>query len=353
MQRSATVEIDLDALTHNLSIVRQHAGEASVMAVIKANAYGHGMLAVAKHLEDKVEAFAVACVKEAVVLRESGINSRIVILQGFQNEDQLALCVRYQLEPVCHQNWQIEMLLQSSVSLVAVWQKVDTGMHRLGLSADEIRSSIQTLTASGKTDQLYLMSHFANADQQDNPLTQQQLELFNQLENELGIESTIANSAAIVSIPGAIKHWVRPGIMLYGSSPLADKTAADLNLKPVMTLNSKIIAITSVPAGEAIGYGSTWQAKQDTVIAVVSIGYGDGYPRHAKTGTPVFIHRHRCELVGRVSMDMICVDISSIVDDVKVGDPAILWGDQPGVDEVAKSASTISYEILCHAGKDQ
>ena len=354
MQRTASVEINLDALTHNLSVVRSHAGNVNVMAVIKANAYGHGMLKVAQHLQDKVEALAVACVEEAVLLRKSGINTRLVVLQGFHHADHLQQCEQYQLEPVCHQYWQVDLLLQSTlVQALKVWLKADTGMHRLGMSADETKQVFQQLQNSTQVEKIHLMSHFANADEPENALNLQQLERFNTLQSSLSIESSIANSAAIVSMPDSIKDWVRPGIMLYGASPLANKSAAELGLKPVMTLTSKIIALTHVKTGEAIGYGSSWVSDTDSKIAVIAIGYGDGYPRHASAGTDVSIHDQLCPLVGRVSMDMICVDISNIDMPVKVGDKAILWADNPSVDEVAKNADTIGYELLCHVGKDQ
>ncbi len=358
MQRTASVEINLDALTHNLSVVRSYAGNAKIMAVIKANAYGHGMLKIAQHLQDKVDALAVACVEEAVMLREAGINSRIVVLQGFHHTDHLQQCDQYKLEPVFHQIWQLELLQQSTIAQpLKIWLKVDTGMHRLGMSADETSQAYQQLWNNSQVEKIHLMSHFANADEPENVLNQQQLKRFNTLQSSLSIESSLefslANSAAIISMPDAIKDWVRPGIMLYGASPLANISAAELGLKPVMRLSSKVIALTDVKAGEAIGYGSSWVCETDSKIAVIAIGYGDGYPRHASAGTGVCIHDQLCPLVGRVSMDMICVDISKLYLAVKIGDDAVLWAETPGVDEVAKSAGTIGYELLCHAGKDQ
>ena len=362
MQRTASVEINLDALTHNLSVVRSHAGNAKIMAVIKANAYGHGMLKIAQHLQDKVDALAVACVEEAVVLRKAGINTRIVVLQGFHHADHLQQCDQYKLEPVCHQVWQLELLQESTIAQpLKIWLKVDTGMHRLGLSAEEAKQAFLQLQNCDQVEKTLLMSHFANADEPENILNQQQLERFNNLlaalsiepSLESGPESSLANSAGIVSIPGAIKDWVRPGIMLYGASPLMNKTAAELGLKSVMRLSSTVIALTDVKVGEAIGYGSTWTCEADSKIAVIAIGYGDGYPRHAQSGTAVAIHGQRCPLVGRVSMDMICVDISKLDEVVNVSDVVVLWAENPSVDEVAKTASTIGYELLCHAGKDQ
>jgi len=354
MQRSASVEINLDALTHNLSVVREHAGDANIMAVIKANAYGHGMLKVALYLEDKVDALAVACAEEAIVLREAGIKTRIVVLQGFHHADQLRQCDLFRLEPVCHQYWQIDLLLQTTLNQpLKIWLKADTGMHRLGMSVEEIKQAFQKLNNSRQIEKIHLMSHFANADEPENALNQEQLKRFDDLQSSLSTEASLANSAAIMSMPAAIKDWVRPGVMLYGASPLANKSAPELGLKPVMSLASQVIAITDVKAGEAVGYGSSWVSETDSKMAVVAIGYGDGYPRHATSGTPVNINGRLCPLVGRVSMDMICVDISEMDDTVNIGDSAILWAQKPAVDEVAHSAGTIGYELLCHVGKDQ
>jgi len=356
MRRSASVEIDFNALKHNLSVVRQFSSNAKIVAVIKANAYGHGMLAVADYLMNSVDAFAVACIQEAEYLRSKGVQVPLIILQGFHSEDQLKQCFELNLEPVCHQHWQVDLLLQVKVSKslsksLKAWLKVDTGMHRLGISAGDAASVFQRLSNSNSIDSVYLMSHFANADQPEHASNSQQLLAFNEIEKALNIESSLANSAAILSMPDAVKNWVRPGIMLYGASPLSNKTAAELGLKPVMKLHSKVIAINSLNAGEAVGYGSLWSSDRDTQIAVISVGYGDGYPRHAQAGTPVLIKNEICPLVGRVSMDMITVDITDMRNPAVIGDSVELWGDTVAVDEVAKSASTIGYELLCNAGK--
>jgi len=354
MRRSASVEIDFEALMHNLSVVRQYASNARIIAVIKANAYGHGMLAVADYLMNSVDAFAVACIQEAEFLRNKGVLTPIVVLQGFQSEDQLQKCFKLNLQPVCHQCWQIDLLLQSdSDKDLDIWLKVDTGMHRLGLPESELVSVYQQLSKSNKTNSIRLMSHFANADEPEHVLNAQQLTVFDEAEAALNIESSLANSAAIVSIPEAIKDWVRPGIMLYGASPLSTKSAEELGLRAVMKLTSKVIAVNTLKAGHAIGYGSLWSCDRDSQIAVVGIGYGDGYPRHAQSGTPVLINGTVCPLVGRVSMDMITVDITAMQNTVTIGDVVELWGDSLPVDEVAKSASTIAYELLCNAGMNQ
>lgn len=354
MKRTASVDINLDALTHNLSIVRNHAPSAKVMAVVKANAYGHGLLKVAQHLQDKTEALAVACIEEAVMLRENGICSKLVVLQGFHHRPHLEQCYQYQLEPVCHQHWQVELLLEHDAgSALDIWLKVDTGMHRLGIPYQQAQTVFRQATDSANVGKIQLMSHFACADVPSDPLNNQQLELFNQVQQQLNIEASLANSAAVLSRPDAIKDWIRPGIMLYGSSPLLDKTAAELNLQAVMTLSSQVISLKQIKAGESVGYGSDWSSKRDSTIAAIAVGYGDGYPRHAVSGTPVLINGLRCEIVGRVSMDTVTVDITGIEDKVSIGDTAILWGESPAIDEIAQSASTIAYELLCHVGKDR
>lgn len=356
MQRSARIEIDLEALTHNLSVVRQYANNAKIIAVIKANAYGHGMLAIAQQLENKVDALAVACVDEALVLRANGIKSKLVVLQGFHNEQELNQCFLQQLEPVCHQTWQVDLLSEYTTSeAINCWLKIDSGMHRLGVSTAHVAGCIQQLSHSSCVNELRLMSHFSNADNKDSVDNQQQLEVFNQCvaatERGSGIETSMANSAAILSNPDAIKDWVRPGLMLYGVSPFADQSASEFGLKPVMTLTSRVIAINEVASGESIGYGNTWTSSRLSKIATVAIGYGDGYSRHAENGVPVIVKSQRCELVGQVSMDMITIDVTGV--DVEIGDQVTLWGGQIAVEEVAKLSTTIAYELLCHAGKDQ
>ena len=353
MKRGACVEIDLNAITHNLSVVRQFSTKANILAVIKANAYGHGMLAVARHLNDKVDGIAVACVEEAVTLRESAIQSDIVILQGFHNQAQLDQCLKLDLQPVCHQKWQIDLLIEArSEAQLKVWLKVDTGMHRLGIPPEETESEYKRLNTSGNVRSVCLMSHFANADEKNNISNTRQIHEFEQCSSVLAAEASLANSAAILSLPHSIKDWVRPGIMLYGVSPFVDKDSSDFELKPVMKLSSHVIAITQLVAGQSIGYGSTWTCNRDSQIAVVGIGYGDGYPRHAKNGTPVIINGQRCPLAGRVSMDMITVDITDLAGSVTIGDEVTLWGQGLPVEEIAKQSSTIAYELLCNIGKD-
>jgi len=354
MKRSARIEINLEALSHNLSVVRSFSQSAKIIAVVKANAYGHGMLTIARHLQDKVDALAVACVDEAKMLRESNIDCCIVVLQGFHDQQQLEQCLALNLEPVCHQHWQVDLLAQqSSDTQINVWLKIDTGMNRLGIAVEDSAELQQRLQALSIVNELKLMTHFANADDKTANSNQRQLDAFNSVLEGSALEASMSNSAAILSIPGSIKDWVRPGLMLYGVSPFPAQSAADFGLRPVMTLKSHIIAIKTVAAGDSIGYGSCWSSQRESQIAVVAIGYGDGYPRHASNDTPVKINGHICPLAGRVSMDMITVDVTDLANPADVGDEVELWGEGLDVGEVACNSSTIAYELLCNTGKDQ
>jgi alanine racemase len=346
-ERSAGIRIDGEALRHNLGRVKAFAPSSKVMAVIKANAYGHDVLTAASHLE-AADAFALAMPAEAVALRRAGCSKPLVVLQGFANQEELKLCARYELQPVIHQQWQAELLYSLKRFSLDVWLKIDTGMHRLGVSPNAVDQAYQTLKSSAIVHSIRFMSHFANADDPGHQLNNKQLELFLNVTYQYDAGRSIANSAAIVSNANSHLEWVRPGIMLYGSSPLPGRSAEELELEPVMQFESRLAAVREVRKGESIGYGSTWQCPEDMPVGVVAAGYGDGYPRHAPSGTPVWINGHLCPCVGRVSMDSICVDLRGV--DAVHGDRAVLWGRELSVDTVAGHAGTISYEILCHAG---
>ena len=346
-ERTAAIQIDAEALRHNLDRVRELAPSSKVMAVIKANAYGHDVFTAASSL-DKADAFAVAMPGEAVALRRAGITRPLVVLQGFANSDELKLCAKYDLQPVIHQQWQAELLYPASRFSLDVWLKLDTGMHRLGVPVGAVDQAYQALKASAVVRNIRLMSHFANADDPSHPLNNKQLELFSEVVSNYGAERSIANSAAIISLADSHMEWVRPGIMLYGTSPLLGRSAQELGLEPVMQFESRLAAVQHIRKDEAIGYGSTWQCPEDMPVGVVAAGYGDGYPRHAPSGTPVWINGQLCPSVGRVSMDSICVDLRGV--DAGPGDRVVLWGRELSVDTVATHAGTISYEILCHAG---
>lgn len=344
--RRTEVSLDLAALRHNLQCLRRVAPSSRVMAAIKANGYGHGLERVAHTLHD-ADALGVACVEEAIKLREAGISTPITLLEGFFSTDELPLISQYQLDLVIHHVQQIDLLEQCHLaSRLKVWLKVDTGMHRLGIAATQVTAQWQRLNALNGIEVVGLMTHLANADDVDDSTTERQLALFRECCGELPGERTIANSAGILGWPQSHADWNRPGISLYGVSPMIGGRGEQHGLRPVMTLRSEIIAVNHLKQGDAIGYGGSWRCPEDMSVGVVAIGYGDGYPRHAENGTPVLIHGQRVPLVGRVSMDMITVDLRTLPD-AKIGDEVVLWGEGLAVEEIAEHAATIPYELLC------
>lgn len=345
---AAHIELDFSALQHNLRRAREYAPNSKLMAVIKANAYGHGLIKVANQLKDEVDAFAVARLDEALSLRDADIKGRILVLQGFSQADEISVMQGNQLEVVIHTEEQVKVLESiNQQGTLRVWLKIDTGMNRLGIKPAQLESILLRLQQCRLVHQsIVFMTHFANADDTQGEATLQQLQLFNDTLKNYPDAKSSANSAGLIAWPATRQDWVRPGLMLYGVSPMLSKTAAQLNLKPVMSLYSRIIAIKQVKKGQAVGYGGSWVADKETVIGVVSIGYGDGYPRYAKSGTPVLISNKRVPLIGRVSMDMLTVDLSGGIN-VKLGDKVELWGSALPVEEVAAYADTIPYTLLC------
>ncbi|HYE35582.1 alanine racemase [Methylocaldum sp.] len=347
MIRSAYAELDLAAVTHNLARIRAFAPKAKVMAVIKANAYGHGLVRIAKVLSN-VDAFAVARLGEGIALRDAGIGQRIAVLQGFVDQEELELHIRHRLEPVVHSPSQVELLERIPLTeSVTVWIKLDTGMHRLGLLADEFASCYSRLQGCPAVLQpVPVMTHLANADVLQDTITGKQLDQFKSVLHNVQTECSIANSAGLIAWDAARVEWVRPGIALYGVSPFSDRTGLDEGFKPVMTFRSRLIAIKNLNAGDAVGYGGDWICPRPTRLGIASVGYGDGYPRHAQSGTPVLIRDQRVCLVGRVSMDMISLDLTDCPN-ARVGDEITLWGKGLPVEEIAHRSSTIPYALLC------
>ena len=348
MTPAAHAIMDMAAIGHNLAQVRMRAPLAKIMAVIKANAYGHGLIRYARALSD-VDAFAVARVDEGVVLREAGIRQRVAVLQGFTTMEELEAHACYQLEPVVHSLFQIDLLEQAKLATpVKVWLKLDSGMHRLGLNEEEFVPAYQRLRQCSAVQQpLANMTHLANADVLSDPVTRRQLDLFHSTTIKLTEERSIANSAGLFAWDSALAEWVRPGIVLYGVSPFPHRTGAEDLLKPVMTLRTRLIAIKQLKAGDAIGYGGDFICHQPIRVGVAAIGYGDGYPRHAGSGTPVLVRGKRVPLVGRVSMDMITLNLTDCPG-AEVGDAVTLWGDGLPVEEIARHAQTIPYVLLCN-----
>jgi alanine racemase len=350
-----TAHIDLGALRHNLAVCRAAAPASRIWAVIKADAYGHGMGHCAAALND-ADGFAVARVQEALGLRAIGIDKPILVLEGIVNEAELSAVRSMQVELTVHSAHQVELLLAQLQTdpqprPQRIWLKLDTGMGRLGLHQSDAVALIERLQALGSNasstlELVGIMTHLANADDLSHPMTAAQCEQARALAASFGLALSIGNSAGILAHSAARTDWVRPGIMLYGGSPLLSHSAEALDLRPVMTLTSELIAVRDLPAGAPIGYGSTYRCPEPMKVGVVAIGYGDGYPRHTPTGTPVLIRDRRASLLGRVSMDMISVDLRAIPD-AEVGDKVTLWGQGLPVEEIAERAGTINYELLC------
>jgi len=342
--RPLVARIDSAALSHNLMVARQLAGKARVMVVIKANAYGHGLLRAAKALRS-ADGFAVLTLEEAAQLRGQGYSHPIVLLEGFFHADEIPEIARRRLQPVLHRPDQVDALARAKLeNKIDVFLKLDTGMHRLGFRPKPFLEALAKLKSLSHVGGITLMSHFARADE-GRAFTQPQLDAFHAATQGLTQPVSLANSAALMRQAGTVADWVRPGIMLYGASPFANETGASLGLLPVMTLESQIIAIQHVRKGEGIGYGHLFTAPRDMRVGVVACGYADGYPRHAPTGTPVLIEGRMSQTLGRVSMDMLCVDLSDI-GNAHVGSLVTLWGNGCPVEYVASAAGTISYELL-------
>jgi alanine racemase len=345
--RPARAVIDLQALRHNYRLARESTG-AKALAVIKADAYGHGAVRVAQALEDEANGFAVACIEEALELRAAGIRAPILLLEGFFEADELALIVEHDLWFVVHSGWQLEAIEQASLGKpLTAWLKLDTGMHRVGFQPGEYRAAYQRLLASGKVAKIILMSHFARADELDSPRSNEQLAVFEAATQGLVAEVSLRNSPAVLGWPKIPSDWVRPGIMLYGATPFDRAQELADRLRPVMTLESKIISVRELPAGEPVGYGATFVTERSTRVGVVAMGYADGYPRQAPTGTPVHIDGQPSQLLGRVSMDMLCVDLTHLPQ-AGLGSRVELWGRNVLASEVAACAGTIPYHIFCN-----
>ena len=338
--------INLLALRHNLKVVRTLCPDSKVMPVIKADAYGHGMLQVLDALHD-ADMLAVARISEALKIRQAGNRQSILVLEGFLEQSEIQVAIDNDLAVAIHQSRQIDMLENNEglTGSLNIWLKIDTGRQRLGISPEDAEFSYQRLDALGVCNRLSLMTHFANADDMQSTSTLEQVAAFNEFADKHDAEKSLANSAGIIGWPESRQDMVRPGIMLYGASPMLGMTASDHELRPVMTLSSQLIAINDLKEGDCVGYGSTWRCPQAMPVGVVAIGYGDGYPRHAPTGTPVLVNGQRTQVVGRVSMDMITVDLRGI--DTSEGDEVILWGEGLPAEEIAEAAGTITYELFC------
>ena len=351
MTRPSRVIIDIKALEHNFSRIKELVHNSKIMAIIKADAYGHGIVRVAKTLRD-ADAFGVACLEEAEQLRIASITTPIILLEGPYKPNDLSLIIKLNLEVVIHNEYQLELLEKSKIDgAIKVWLKIDTGMHRLGFSANKTEEVLRRLMLCRNINSTpILMSHLATANEKNHALTYQQLDTFREISKIVNIEKTIANSAAVINFPDVHFDWVRPGLMLYGVSPLINSCGHDHGLKSVMTLESEIISIQYLSKGEPVGYGATWRCPENMPVGIIAAGYGDGFPRHAKSGTPVLVNDIRCPLIGRASMDMLTIDLRN-QSNAKIGDRVVLWGGSLPIEEIAAYAETIPYELLCGVHK--
>lgn len=357
--RPLRARIHLDAVLHNYRYAKRLAPSARALAVVKANGYGHGAIALARALAKEADGFAVACVDEAMELRDSGIRNPILLLEGVFAPDEIALADRAGLTMAVHSRQQLEWVLAARPSRrLACWIKLDSGMHRVGLAPDDFAGAHAALAACPHVGDLVAMSHFARADEPEQPYTERQIALFGQAVEGLRIPRSLANSAAILAWPASHGDWTRPGLMLYGASPLPDGHPQAAPLRPAMTLESALISIRELGPGEPIGYGGRFVCDRPTWVGVAAVGYADGYPRHARDGTPVAVKGRRTRIIGRVSMDMITLDLTGLAD-ARLGDPVELWGTTIPASEVAQASDTVAYQLftgigrrvpLCHEG---
>lgn len=367
MSRPIRLYLDWAALRHNHAVARRQAGESKLWSVLKADAYGHGVLPAAQALQADADGFAVIELEAALALRAAGIRQPMLLLEGFYRAEELPLFAAHALTPVLHAPWQVDALIAARLPApLPVYLKVDTGLHRLGLTAAEFTTALARLRAAGCAASITVMTHFADADEERG--ISEQMSNLQHIVAGLGLPLSLANSAALLRFPASRGDWARPGIMLYGASPFpARHSAAALDLRPVMTLRSELIAVRELAAGDRVGYGGTFTAERPMRIGVVACGYADGYPRHAPTGTPVLVAGRRTRTLGRVSMDKLCVDLTDLEkvgekfgakvgvgetarkgeNTIAIGAPVTLWGDGLPADEVAAAADTVAYELFC------
>jgi len=345
MTRPSFAHIDVAALRHNYQLARRlHGGRA--LAVVKANAYGHGAVECAKALSDVVDGFAVAVPAEAIELRQAGITLPILVMEGFFDKEDLLQFAHHDIWTVIHQNSQLEILKGTELASGSLnaWLKIDSGMHRAGFALDEVAHAYERLSRCDSIGSITLMTHFARADEPDSDATARQIISFDNSTQHIPGDRSLCNSGGVLAWPEARRDWARVGIMLYGADPMPN---ANHGLLPVMTLSSEIFAVRNIAAGEPVGYGAKFIASEPTRVGLVAIGYADGYPRSAPTGTPVCIDGKLSRIIGRVSMDMLTVDLTNLPE-ARIGSRVELWGRTISVNDVAQRVGTISYELLCN-----
>lgn len=348
MSRSTIAILSTENLLHNLQVVQSKAPASKIIALVKANGYGHGLRSVSSRLDKHVFSLGVASSDEAVALRQIGVQCPITLMEGIFDADELLIASCEKFHVVFHDWWQIEALKKLSLPLpLTAWLKIDTGLGRLGFNPSEAKQAYQALLENVQISKpIGLMSHLACADEINHPLNNQQIQTFKNLVNDLPGPKSLCNSASLFNFPDIHYDVVRPGISLYGVSPIQGKSAAELNLKPVMTLQTRLIAVRTISKGSSIGYGSQFICPKDMKIGVIAIGYGDGYPRTIKEGAPILVNNNRCRIVGRISMDMTTIDLENSPN-AQAGDPVILWGNDLPIEEVASYTSHSPYDMLC------
>ncbi|MCB5163052.1 alanine racemase [Marinomonas algarum] len=347
MARPLTATVDLDAILQNYRYAKKLQPSCKAFAVVKSNAYGHGAIEVARYLDEEADAFAVAAIEEGLALREAGITSPILLLEGVFEGDEWTLCEQHGFWAALENAQQMDELVASQVKIEKIFLKLDSGMHRLGGDKETAPNFVTALKETGQVGEVVLMTHFACADDLSDLTTVQQLTYFEQARQAIGdIAASVANSAAIMKWSVPEGGWIRPGIMLYGISPFAGVSGRALGLRPAMTLSTKVISTRQLKKGDKVGYGLGYVASEDHVLATIAAGYGDGYPRHAQNGTPMQIDGQSACLAGRVSMDMLTVRMEDYSVAPSMGQEVVLWGDDVPVEEVADAAGTIGYELV-------
>ncbi len=336
--------ISSQALQHNLAVVKQHVTTAKIMAVVKANAYGHGLIDVA-HALHEADGFATLNISEAIDLREAGIEKPILLLEGTFGEDALRIAASFEISVVVHQSEQLKLIANAKLARpVNIYLKMNSGMNRLGFRPSVFKVVFDQLSSSHNVANITLMTHFATADEEVG--IAEPLKRFEEVTKAISAPKSLANSATILRYPEAHADWVRPGIMLYGASPVSSMLATAFDLQPAMQLNSEVIAVQTIEKGESVGYGNTFTASKQMKIGIVACGYADGYPRHAPSGTPIAVSGQLTKTLGRVSMDMLYCDLTDL-SDVGLGSSVELWGNTVSVDTVAEASGTVGYELLC------
>ncbi len=351
MARPITATIHTDALRHNLGVMRARAPGRRLMAMVKADGYGHGLETAARALHE-ADAFGVAAIEDAARIRAAGLEQPILVLSGFDSEADLDLLRGLRAEAIVHHAAQLELLEQTDGAPIRVWLKIDTGMHRLGFPPEHVRDVHARLRAArGVHGEIVLMTHFASSDEFDpharsGAQTPAQLRAFAAATADLPGPRSLANSAAVLGWSESHGDWIRPGGGLYGMSVVAGRPGAEFGLRPAMTFETRLLAVNPLRKGDRVGYSATWEAPEDLLLGVAAVGYGDGYPRLAPAGTPVLVNGQAASVVGRVSMDLMTIDLRG-VDGVRAGDPVTLWGPALPVETVAEAAGTISYALTC------